>query len=86
MILYFQLQADVILALAGSNGVSWSTTYHSRSSDQSIVNEAKTREEAWTSNLPISVQGDMSHQIAEIPPPSDHSAIRSGTPFLLFSE
>nr|XP_009389491.1 PREDICTED: protein TIFY 8-like isoform X2 [Musa acuminata subsp. malaccensis] len=71
-------KADVILALAGSNGVSWSTTYHSRSSDQSIVNEAKTREEAWTSNLPISVQGDMSHQIAEIPPPSDHSAIRSG--------
>ncbi|CAL9203896.1 protein TIFY 8-like isoform X1 [Musa acuminata AAA Group] len=71
-------KADVILALAGSNGVSWSTTYHSRSSDQSIVNEAKTREEARTSNLPISVQGDMTHQIAEIPPPSDHSAIRSG--------
>ncbi|XP_064950202.1 uncharacterized protein LOC135582406 isoform X3 [Musa acuminata AAA Group] len=71
-------KADVILALAGSNGVSWSTTYHSRSSDQSIVNEAKTREEARTSNLPISVHGDMSHQIAEIPPPSDHSAIRSG--------
>ncbi|CAL9201313.1 unnamed protein product [Musa hybrid cultivar] len=71
-------KADVILALAGSNGVSWSTTYHSRSSDQSIVNEAKTLEEARTSNLPISVQGDMSHQIAEIPPPSDHSAIRSG--------
>ncbi|CAL9766562.1 unnamed protein product [Musa acuminata subsp. burmannicoides] len=71
-------KADVILALAGSNGVSWSTAYHSRSSDQSIVNEAKTREEARTSNLPISVHGDMSHQIAEIPPPSDHSAIRSG--------
>ncbi|RWW31083.1 hypothetical protein GW17_00004312 [Ensete ventricosum] len=61
----------VILALAGSNGISWSTTYLARSSDQSIVNRA---------NLPVSVHGERSqnHQIAEIPPPSDHSAIGSG--------
>ncbi|KAJ8465544.1 hypothetical protein OPV22_028096 [Ensete ventricosum] len=64
-------KADVILALAGSNGISWSTTYLARSSDQSIVNGA---------NLPVSVHGERSqnHQIAEIPPPSDHSAIGSG--------
>ncbi|RZR72135.1 hypothetical protein BHM03_00010524 [Ensete ventricosum] len=65
------IKADVILALAGSNGISWSTTYLARSSDQSIVNGA---------NLPVSVHGERSqnHQIAEIPPPSDHSAIGSG--------
>ncbi|CAL9079570.1 unnamed protein product [Musa textilis] len=79
-------KADVILALAGSNGTSWSTTYLSRSSDQSTVNEARTREEARTSDLPMSVHGDLSHQIAEIPTPSDHSAIRSGTRFLCFCE
>ncbi|RWW90768.1 hypothetical protein BHE74_00000249 [Ensete ventricosum] len=72
-------KADVILALAGSNGISWSTTYLARSSDQSIVNGA---------NLPVSVHGERSqnHQIAEIPPPSDHSAIGSGTHFFFFCE
>ncbi|WOK99149.1 protein TIFY 8-like isoform X1 [Canna indica] len=65
-------KADVIMALAGSNSGSWSTTYSPISRERAIANKAKmrTQEEMQMDKSPLSLHEDIVHglkQIAEIP-------------------
>ncbi|XP_038974979.1 protein TIFY 8 isoform X2 [Phoenix dactylifera] len=67
------IKADVIMALAGSNGGSWSTTYSPKSSIRPPTSEAKTpsgENKMRMNNLPLSIHGDSDHglsQVAQIP-------------------
>lgn len=74
------------MALAGSTGGSWSTTYSTKTSEHSMMDEAKvpTRAELKTVNPPSSEHGDTLHgltQMTEIPLQRDISGDTSGTCF-----
>ncbi|KAG1346230.1 protein TIFY 8 [Cocos nucifera] len=79
------IKADVIMALAGSNGGSWSTTYSPKSSIRPPTSEAKApsgENKRRTDNLPLSIHGDSDHghsQVARIPVTNDLSSLMPGS-------
>ncbi|XP_010914877.1 uncharacterized protein [Elaeis guineensis] len=79
------IKADVIMALAGSNGGSWSTTYSPKSSIRPPTSEAKApsgENKMRTNNLPLSIHGDSDHghsQVARIPVTNDLSSLTPGS-------